>query len=113
MATPGEIRNQLLRDLRGARAQLMSAEWLSMIREAPKPQKQSAADNLMKIQLALLDLENEELATFREELAANEDDIVASTQSMQSALDRLQSTTKVLQAVTSFLGVVARIVTLF
>ena len=44
MATPGEIRNQLLRDLRAARSQLMSAEWLAMIRESSKAQKQSAAD---------------------------------------------------------------------
>jgi hypothetical protein len=113
MASPSEIRDELLRELRSARDQLMSAEWLSMIREAPKKQKQSAADNLMKIQLALLDLENEALATFRDDLVANEADLVDSTQGLKKALDRLESTSRVLKAVTDFLGVVARVVTLF
>jgi hypothetical protein len=112
MATPGEIRDQLMSDLRAARSQLMSAEWLAMIREAPKAQKQKAADNLMKVQLALLDLENEALATFRDELAANETELASSTRTMQNALDRLESTAKVLKAVGELLGVVARVVML-
>jgi hypothetical protein len=113
MATPGETRDQLIRDLRDARTALMSPDWLTMIREGSKAQKQSAADNLMKVQLALLDLENEALATFRDDLIENESAIARSTASMQKALTRLESTEKVLKAVTSFLGTVARVVTLF
>lgn len=113
MPTPGENRDQLIRDLRATRTQLMSAEWLSMIREAPKPQKQSAGDSLMKVQLALLDLETQALAAFRDELVAHEAAIAASTRSMKQALAKLESTAKVLKAVSDFLGVVARVVTLF
>ncbi|HEX5161923.1 MAG TPA: hypothetical protein VFV88_09380 [Steroidobacteraceae bacterium] len=113
MATPGENRDQLIRDLRATRTQLMSAEWLSMIREAPKPQRQAAADNLMKVQLALLDLETQALAAFRDQLIENEGDIAASSKRMRMALARLESTAKVLKAVGDFIGVVARVVTLF
>jgi hypothetical protein len=113
MATPGETRDQLIRDLREARTTLMSPDWLTMIREAPKAEKQAAADNLMKVQLALLDLENQALATFRDDLIANESAIAKSTASMQKALTRLESTAKVLKSVTDFLGTVARVVTLF
>jgi len=113
MATPSEIRDQLLRDLRATRTQLMSPGWLSIIREAPQAQKQEASTNLMKVQLAILDLENQALATFRDDLAANENDIVRSTAKMQSTLTRLESVAKVLAAVSGFLGVVARVVTLF
>lgn len=113
MATPGETRDQLIRDLRDARTALMSPDWLTMIREAPKPQKQAAADNLMKVQLALLDLENQALATFRDDLIANEAAIAKSTANMQKAITKLESTAKVLKALTDFLGTVARVVTLF
>jgi hypothetical protein len=113
MPTPSEIRDQLLRDLRATRTQLMSAGWLTMIRVAPKPQKQAAADALMKVHLAILDLENQALTTFRDDLIANELDIARSTEKMTTSLTRLESTTKVLNAVTGFLGVVARVVTIF
>lgn len=113
MATPSEIRDQLLRDLRATRTQLMSPGWLSMIREGTKAQKQTAADSLMKVQLAILDLENQALSTFRDELLANEAPIASSTRKMSDALARLESTAKVLNAVSGFLGIVARVVTLF
>lgn len=113
MATPGKTRDQLIRDLRVTRSELMSADWLTMIREAPRDQRLKAADNLMKVQLALLDLENEALATFRDDLVANEAAITSSTASMKTALARLETVTKVLKEVTGFLDVVARVVTLF
>ena len=113
MATPGETRDQLLKDLRATRTRLMSPEWLTMIRAEPKPQRQVAAENLMKVQLALLDLENQALATFRDDLIANEAAIVTSTRSLQTEMQRLQSVTKVLNALKSFIDVVARVVTLF
>ena len=113
MPTPAENRDQLIRDLRATRTQLTSAEWLTMIRAAPKPQRQNAADNLMKVHLALMDLETQALASFREELVANETAIAASTRSMKQTLAKLESTAKVLKAVSDFLGVVARVVTLF
>jgi len=113
MATPGEIRDQLLRDLRATRTQLMSPAWLTKIRDAPKPQKQAAGDNLMKVQLAILDLENQALAAFRDELQANEAEIAKSTEKMKSTLARLESTAKILEAVSGFLRVLARVVTLF
>lgn len=112
MATPGEIRDQLLKDLRATRTQLMSAEWLSMIRDAPKSQQQAAAENLMKVQLAILDLENEALEDFRDDLTANEERLAQSTEKMMHALDQLESTAKVLTAVSDLLGVVARVVAL-
>ena len=112
MATPSEIRDQLLKDLRAARTQLMSAEWLTMIREEPKAERQKAASSLMHIQLALLDLENSELATFRDALVANEAELATSTASMHEALDSLESTAAVLEAVGEFLGVFARVVAL-
>jgi hypothetical protein len=113
MATPGETRDQLIRDLRAARSDLMSADWLTMIRVAPKAQRREAAENLMKVQLALLDLENEALAAFRDDLVANEAAITSSTASMKTALAKLETVTKVLKAVTGFLEVVARVVKLF
>lgn len=113
MATPGETRDQLIRDLRATRTELMSPGWLTMIRAAPKDQRREAADNLMKVQLALMDLENQALATFRDDLVANEADITRSTASMKTALARLETVARVLKSVTGFLNVVARVVTLF
>lgn len=112
MATPAETRDQLIKDLRATRTCLMSPEWLTMIQEAPKQQQQAAAERLMKVQLALLKLENEALESFRDALIANEAAIAQSSQKLRTTLDRLQSVSKVLAALKDFLGLVARILPL-
>jgi hypothetical protein len=113
MATPSEIRNQLLKDLRLTRGTLMSAEWLTRIRAAPAEQQQQHSEQLFKVQLALLDLENQALADFRDALTENEQALADSATSLRSTLDKLKSTEAVLKAVTSFVGIVARVVALF
>jgi hypothetical protein len=112
MATPAETRDQLIKDLRATRTQLTSPEWLTMIRAAPKPQRQAASDNLLNVQLAILDLENEALASFRDDLVANEAAIAQASEQVRTVLARLDSVAKVLTAVSKLIGVVARVVTL-
>lgn len=112
MATPAATRDRLIGDLRATRTRLLSPEWLSMIREAPAAQQKEAAANLMTVQLVLLDLENEALASFRDALIANEAAIAGATKKLQAALDRLQSVAKVLSAVTGFLKILGRVVAL-
>ena len=109
MATPAQTRNQLISDLRATRTALMSPEWLTMLQDAPK-QKQAAAERLMDVQFALLNLENEALASFRDELMENEAAIAQSTQKLRDALDRLHSVAQVLTAVGNVLRLVGRIV---
>ena len=113
MATPSEIRDQLLSDLRATRTQLTSPDWLLMIRDGTTAQKRESADNLMKVHLAIMDLENQALATFRNDLVANEAAISQSTARMNTALNRLETNAKVLTAVSGFLNVIARVITLF
>ena len=113
MATPSEIRNQLLKDLRFTRDTLMSAEWLTRIRAAPADQQAQHGEHLFKVQLALLDLENQALADFRDSLLENEQALADSAKSLRSTLDKLKTTEAVLKAVTSFIGIVARVVALF
>jgi hypothetical protein len=110
MATPAQTRNQLISDLRATRTALMSPEWLTMIQDASKPQKQAGAEHLMDVQLALLNLENEALASFRDELMENEAAIAESTQKLRDALDRLHSVAQVLTAVGNVLRLVGRVV---
>jgi hypothetical protein len=112
MATPAETRDQLIKDLRAANKKLTSPEWLGMIRDGTETQRQTAADNLMNVSLALLDLENEALASFRDKMMANEAAIAESTEAMKKALQRLESVAKVLTAVTSLIKVVGRFLAL-
>jgi hypothetical protein len=112
MPTPAESRDQLIRDLRATRAQLMSPEWLTMMQSASKAQQQKASRQLMNSQLALLKLESEALASFRDQLVANEPAIAQATIRLRAALDRLRSVAKVLTAVGDFLRLVGRVVKL-
>lgn len=112
MGTPAETRDQLIDVLRDTRTKLMSPEWLTLIRAAPKTQRQAASDNLLKVQIALLDLENQKLATFRDDLAANEEALTESSEALRAALSSLQSVATVLAGLSSLLKVVARVVTL-
>jgi hypothetical protein len=112
MATPSEIRDQLLKDLRLTRDKLMSPGWLMLIRTAPDDQKAQNSEQLFKVQLAIMDLENEALADFRSALRENEEALADSTATLRSTLEELKSTETVLKAVTSFIGIVARVVAL-
>lgn len=112
MASPSAIRDQLLRDLRLTRDTLMSPDWLTMIREGSSDQKAQNSDQLFKVQLALMDLENEVLKEFRDALVENEEALADGAESLRTALDKLKSTEAVLKAVSSFIGVVARVVAL-
>ena len=112
MATPAEIRDQLIKDLRATLEQLSSPEWLSMISVASKRQKDAAGRKALDAQLALLRLENEALTSFRDQLVANEAAIADSTKRLRAAVDRLQSVAKVLSALTGLLKLVGRVVAL-
>ena len=107
MASPAQIRDALLQNLRSTRRSFSSPDWLSGIRQASPSQKRAAADALMNVQLAILDLENAALGEFREQLLANE---AALAVKLDAALADLRRVARVLNAVAGFLKMVARIV---
>ena len=69
--TPGEIRGKTLSELRRARKDMMSAEWLASVRDLPEADRTAAATALLDVCLAIRRLENARVTAIRAELVDN------------------------------------------
>jgi hypothetical protein len=112
MATPGETRDQALKDLRSAEVGMTDPEYLMSLEGQPTTVKTDAARKLLNTHHARIALENEELKDIRDKLIANEDEFKAATKSLKTALKALNDVQTVLKAVTALLDVIAKIVPL-
>ena len=108
--TPEEIVEMTLEQLREFRTKTLTTEWSRAKEDADPETRSQAAKATIKVQHAILALENAELATIRENLAQNEDDLREGTESLKTALAGIESFKDTVSAVTTVLGVVGRIV---
>ena len=110
--TPAGIRNATLSQLREARTEMLSAEWMLALEGQEQKTRTDAAKQLMRVQHAIQQLENTELAKIRDDLQANEKDLAKGTARLGKALKKLNQVKSVLNAASGLLGVVAKIVPL-
>lgn len=112
MATPGEIRDQALSDLRALLRGMTDPEYLLSLDDATSAVKKEAALKLLATHHARVKLENEALAGIRDKLVENEDDFADATQEINTALRTLDDVKTVLKAATALLNVLAKVLTL-
>ena len=110
--TPSEIRDATLSQLRAAKTQMMSNRWLAAVKTKTPDERTLAAETLFKIQDAILELTNAELAGIRDDLLANEAELTTGRQALATALGDLKKVKTVLNAASGLLAVVGRIISL-
>lgn len=108
--TPGEIRGKTLSELRRARKDMMSAEWLSGVSDLPEAERTAAAMALLDICFAVRRLENTRVAAVRSQFADNEKELEQGLRALDRARTRLHRTAAYLKAVTTLLSTVAKVV---
>ena len=108
--TPGEIRGKTLSELRRARKDMMSAEWLSGVSDLPEAERTAAAMALLEVCLTIRRLENARVAAIRGELLENAKALGRGLRALERARERLQRIETYLKAVTTLLSTVAKVV---
>jgi hypothetical protein len=109
--TPEEIRDLTLEQLRETRLAMMSAPWLIELKKNPE-KKTEAADTLLMVNSAILELENAEFASIRDKLEQNEDALTEGAAELKNALQTVGNVGRILEVATKLLGIAARVVTL-
>lgn len=110
--TPAEIRDATISQLRAARTEMLSADWMLSLEDKDKQTQTDAAKQFMRVQHAIQRLENEELAKIKDDLVKNEKDLAKGRDRLGKALKNLSRVEDVLNAVNSLLGVVSKVVKL-
>ena len=108
--TPGEIRGKTLSELRRARKNMMSAEWLDGVKDLPEPERAAAAMGLLEVCLAIRRLENQGVAAIRQQLAESERELRKGLHGLERAGKRLQRIKTYLKAATALTTAVGKIV---
>jgi hypothetical protein len=108
--TAEEIHDMTLGQLRAARLKMMSAPWLIELKKNPD-KKSEAADALLRVNSAILELENAEMASIRDDLLANEAELQEGITDLEGALQTVAGIGTALTAATKLLDIVARVVT--
>ena len=70
--SPGNIRKEILKQLRQTRNEMMTAAWIDAAREQPDEVRREAAFKRANIMDAIRELQNAELAEIRDKLVENE-----------------------------------------
>ena len=96
--------------LRAARLSMMSAGWMLALEKKDAATRTSAAKALLRVQHAILKLENEQLGDIRDKLLKNDATLATGANELNGALQNLQQVQSVLKAVSGLLVVVGRIV---
>lgn len=109
---PYEIRDETLKVLRRMRTVMQTAPWVLALRRQDEATRQRAAMLALRVQAAILDLENTSLASIRDDLLANEASLKAGREQVDEALEELDRTRHLLRVGGELLGVLGRIVTL-
>jgi len=112
VATVAEIESKTLDELRQTQMLMESARWVFSLEDATAETQLQAAREKLRVQHAIVSLENAILGELRDRLLANEADLQAGRTRLETARQRLEGVAQVLNAVTGFLDVVARVVPL-
>lgn len=107
--TPGDIRGKTLSELRGARRNMMSAEWLTGVTDLPETERTAAAMALLDTCLAIRRLENAHVAEIRQQLADNEKELERGIRGLKRAAEKLHRIKTYLKAATALAAVVAKV----
>ena len=108
--TPGEIRGKTLSELRRARKNMMSAEWLDGVEDLPDAERAAAATALLDVCMAIRRLENAGVAAIRRQLAGNEKELERGIGALERAEEKLHRIKNYLRAATALLKVVGEVV---
>ena len=109
---PGKLRKDTLVELRKARNDMTSIEWLTKVEQLSETEQTAAAKAKLNVSLAIRKLENAQLAEIREQLAANEQEIQRGITNLNGAAKELNRMKQYMKAVTGLLQVVGTIVKL-
>ena len=110
--TPTEIHTATLEQLRATREEMMSARWLLSLEDESDATRRDSARLLLKVQRAILILENTKLADIRDKLVANERALADGTTELQRRLKDIENIALVLKAVGAFLQIVGQVASL-
>ena len=108
--TPGEIRRKTLSELRRARKNMMSADWLTAVEDLPEAERMAAATGLLDVCLAIRGLENTRVADILRELVDNERELERGLQDLRWAGEKLHQVKTYLKAATALAATVGRVV---
>jgi hypothetical protein len=108
--SPGNIRKEILKQLRQTRNEMMTAAWIDAVREQPDEVRREAAFKRADIMDAIHELQNAELAEIRNKLMENENELLKSTTKLGQALENTEEVKKVLTATGKLLETVAKVV---
>ncbi len=108
--TPGELRGKTLAELRRARKNMMSAEWLAGVEDLSEAERTSAATALLDVCLAIRRLENAGVAAIGRQLADNEMELERGIRGLERAGERLHRIKMVLKAATALAATVGKVV---
>lgn len=108
--TPGEVRGKTLSELRRARRNMMSAEWLAAVEDLPEPERPAAATALLDVCLAIRRLENTRVADIRQELVDNEKELERGLRDLGRAGEKLHRIKAYLKAATTLAATVGKVV---
>ena len=107
--TPMEIRGKTLSELRRARKDMMSAQWLAGVNDLPKARRTAAATAL-DVCLAIRKLENARVAAIRSEIIDNGKELERGLRALERAREKLHWIEAYLKAVTTVVATVAKVV---
>ena len=108
--TPGETRGKTLSELRQARKNMMSAEWLAGVEDLPEADRTAAAMALLDVCMAIRQLENAGVAAIRHQLADNEKELERGIRGLERAGERLHRIKTYLKAATALVATVGKVV---
>lgn len=108
--TPGEMHTRTLSELRRARKDMMSAEWLAGVSDLPAAERTAAATALLDVCLAVRRLEEVRVTAIRKELVDNGKELDRGRRALERARDSLDQAQAYLEAVTTLVATVAKVV---
>ena len=108
--TPGETRGKTLSELRQARKNMMSAEWLAGVEDLPEAERTAAATALLDVCMAIRRLENAGVAAIRRQLADNEKELERGIGGLERAGERHHRIKTYLKAATALVATVGKVV---
>ena len=108
--TATEIRGKTLSELRRARRDMMSAEWLAGVKDLPETDRTAAAMALLDVCLAVRRLENTRVADIGRELVNNEKELERGLRNLERAGEHLHRIKTYLKAVTTLVATVSKVV---
>ena len=112
MATPAEIEGKTLEELRTMRTLMNGARWLLELEDEDEETRTQAALHQLRVQHAIMELENARLLDIRDKLIDNETALEEGRQRLVSARQNFEDATVVIEALGGFLQVVGHIAAL-